>query len=215
MQDSMDLTGGTFLDATINNINGDDHTKGDRGGLIGNGQGFILRDDGTADNIEFEGFSGLGAYDKYMSCEAWVKPNSFIGEGIIFLLNGVLGNKFKMSVESGHIRLVTGSGLTEANLRSSGTISDGNWHHVACAVNYSSNRLSIFIDGELDSFVNESTSAVNNPTTAMLGSDEDDRDFFLGYLDEFRINHKERSPDWIKFCYENQRPNSTVIKVMP
>lgn len=215
MQDSMDLTDGTFLDATFNNINGDDHTKGDRGGLIGNGQGFILRDDGTADNIEFEGFSGLGAYDKYMSCEAWVKPNSFIGEGIIFLLNGVLGNKFKMSVESGHIRLVTGSGSTEANLRSSGTISDGNWHHVACAVNYSSNRLSIFIDGELDSFVNESTSAVNNPTTAMLGSDEDDRDFFLGYLDEFRINHKERSPDWIKFCYENQRPNSTVIKVMP
>lgn len=218
LQDSLDLTSDLFLDATLNKLNGEDHTNGDREGIIGYGQGFERRVAPIADHIKFKNNSKLGTYDEYMSCETWVKPDDFRDEGIIFLLNGAGGFKFKMSMESGFLRVATRPNLPETiELRSSGTILDENWHHVVCAVNFSSGDFSIFIDGKKDTSETKVISNIPNRAIpeAILGSDVNGMDYFLGFVDEFRINHKERSPDWIKFCYENQRPNSTVIKVMP
>lgn len=217
LQDDLGITAGSFLDATLNNIRGDDHTIGDRDGFVGYGQIFKLRSDLTVDNIKFGNCSKLDTYNEYMSCETWVKSSSSIGEGIIFLLNGIGGYKFKLSVESGYLKVATRPEPAEVkNLRSRKRISDGNWHHVACAVNYSSGELSIFIDGLKDTSEIKTMNKIHhNPKPeAMLGSDVNGLEYFLGNVDEFRISHKERSPDWIKFCYENQRLNSTVIKVI-
>lgn len=218
LQDSLNLTSGLFLDATFNKINGDDRSNGDREGIIGYGKGFERRVAPISDHIKFVNYPKLGTYNEYMSCETWVKPDDFHDEGIIFLLNGAGGYKFKMSMESGYLRVATRPNLpVTIELRSSGTISDENWHHVVCAVNFSSGEFSIFIDGEKDTSETKVIGNIPNWTIpeAILGSELNGMDYFLGHVDEFRINHKERSPDWIKFCYENQRPNSTVIKVIP
>jgi len=218
LQDSLNLTNDLFLDATLNNIDGENRTIGERNrdGLIGYGQGFKPQED-TVDNIKFTNCSRLDTYNEYMSCEAWVKPDTFSGEGVIFLLTGNDGYKFRLSMESGYLKVATKPELAEPiELRSSKTISDKNWHHVVCTVNFSSGVFSIFIDGQKDT---SETKVVNgiyglNPE-AMLGSNVNGMEYFLGQVDEFRIYHKEKNPDWIKFCYENQRPNSTVLKVMP
>jgi hypothetical protein len=36
---------------------------------------------------------------------------------------------------------------------------------------------------------------------------------FQGTIDEVRISHAGRSPDWIKLSFENQRRNSTVVRI--
>ncbi len=218
LSDSLGSTSdGLFKDATINGINADDHTIGDRDGLIGYGQGFEMRQDLIADNIRLRNVPRLNRYDKYMSCEAWIRPDAFIGEGIVFVLFGIDGPKFKLSMETGNLKVGTKPELlTMRELRSRKEISDGNWHHVACAINFSTGEFSIFIDGIKDTseikVINNIRSSPN--PEAMLGSDVNYLNYFLGHIDEFRIYHKEKSPDWIKFCYENQRPNSTVIKVI-
>ncbi len=213
LQENMDISGGEFIDATLNKIIGKDFTRGGRSGFIGYGQ--IFRSDLQIDNIKFENSSKLNQYNEYLSCEAWVKPDSFSSEGIIFVLNGSNGDKFRLSVDCGYLKLVT-SQTHVKELRSSKRISDGDWHHVACAVNFSFNELSIFIDGVKDtSEITEKIASPSNPnSTAMMGSDVNNTKYFMGNIDEFRLYHKEISPEWTKFCYENQRLNSTVVKVI-
>ncbi len=220
LQDDMGVTNGKFMDATINNISGDDHTLRGRIGLIGYGQGFGLRDaklDSTGDYIKFDKCMQLGTYTDYISGEAWVSVNPFAGEGIIFTLKTGANDRFKISVvDSGYLKLTARSGLMGWELLSSKKISDGNWHNLGCAVDYSSKELSIFIDGVKDRAVYiAGLNNVNSATTiAMLGSDPDGLNYFEGYVDELRISHRKRSQDWMKFCYENQRQNSNVVKVI-
>jgi|GEM_PF-2015357 len=39
--------------------------------------------------------------------------------------------------------------------------------------------------------------------------------YFKGLLDEFRIDNTRRTLEWVKLCYENQKPSQTLVKDPP
>ena len=53
-------------------------------------------------------------------------------------------------------------------------------------------------------------------TDATIGvHPEEDRHFFTGVMDEVRIEAESRSDDWVKLCYENQRPDRVTPWPVP
>lgn len=213
-----------FLDATINNISGDDNSDGDADGFIGRGQGFEGVSYLPVDNIELlDGYCKLGSNDSIISFETWVNFSKFSGDGVILSLsNDAIGNdsRFKVSVSgTGYVRLATRPELAiKKELRSSEYIGDGKWHYLYCSADFSSDELTIYIDGVKDTSVifagiNNNNIGLCAPRIAILGSDVGTNNF-IGHIDEPRILHKKINADWIRFCYENQRLNSTVVKVV-
>ncbi len=94
-----------------------------------------------------------------------------------------------------------------------GQYDDGQWHYIAAKYKKGSG-CRIFMDGKLvagDS-VNTSALAVSSIPAFRLGS-SGDKEYFNGSLDEVRVEKNYRTPDWIKLCYESQRPGSTMVTV--
>lgn len=212
--------GPEFKDATCNNYTADDATIGDRVGIIGRGQGFEERI-GIGDHIDLPSNTKLGFQTHFVNCDAWVKFQPSKERGVIFALsNGTMPNesKYQLSIaDSGKIELLARprSLGVPVELKSSKQLIDGDWHHVAGAVD--SNRLTIFIDGLLDTSrsipVMDKANGIPAPE-AVIGSDNDGGQYYHGNMDEVRISHKRRNQSWVKLCYENQRINSNIVKVI-
>ncbi len=84
------------------------------------------------------------------------------------------------------------------------------WHYVTST--YDGDKIRVYIDGEI---VDSSLSIAMNPhinidTPLLFGGRENE--FLKGVIDEIRIEHKARSADWIRLSYQNQHPDSSVLK---
>jgi hypothetical protein len=84
----------------------------------------------------------------------------------------------------------------------------GTWHFLAGT--FDGDRIRLYIDGEL----RDSTRAIgalphSSPLPLSLGGRSGE--FLEGVMDEVRIERTARSPEWIRFCYLNQKPNSEMI----
>ena len=84
--------------------------------------------------------------------------------------------------------------------------------YVAYTVDPATRRQVLYLNGEpsaASSYTGEIDYSVGY-TAATLGvHPEEDRLFFTGTMDEVRIEIETHSDDWIKLCYENQRPDRT------
>lgn len=103
------------------------------------------------------------------------------------------------------------------NLTSSGSVADSTgWHHVAVVINRSGNdACKMYIDGtnSTGTALGDVTSLgdVSNSVNFRIGAEADDEFFLRGYIDEITIANSLRSADWIKLCYENQKPSQTLV----
>ncbi|MBN2188558.1 MAG: DUF2341 domain-containing protein, partial [Chitinispirillaceae bacterium] len=113
---------------------------------------------------------------------------------------------------SQRVRFVIGNGSSGANMfvESNGTVIDNNWHHAAGIV--TSGTLNLYLDG-----VRQSATATGTPVPtgdyATIGrrAGNLDNGYFMGDIDEVRFSSAARSAEWIKLCFENQKPNQTLV----
>ena len=71
-------------------------------------------------------------------------------------------------------------------------------------------RVKIFFDGEEITEQKAIHPVIAGTAPFLIGGIGTD-DYFLGTLDEVRLERVGRSGPWIRLCYENQKENQTLI----
>lgn len=91
-----------------------------------------------------------------------------------------------------------------------GSLPMSEWVHVVHA--YESGNTRLYVNGKLDGSSDAKGSPLNirNPARMWLGGWYN-RYEFVGDIDEVRISNVQRSADWVKLNYENQKPNQTLV----
>jgi len=100
---------------------------------------------------------------------------------------------------------------------SADTVKSNTWYYFTAIIDYAADSLFIYLDGDLNKidramFTLGMTEATNSINSA-IGSQELGGHYFYGQLDEMRVVKGVRSADWIKMCYETQRPGSDVVYI--
>ncbi len=165
--------------------------------LDGNDDRITVADDATL-NFDFGTVSGL-------TLECWVKTTDATAQAEII---GKGNSPWYL------LRLTNGKFLSQlydgANQSRSGTVNTYNnnvWHHVAASFTNTTNVITIYVDGSVDSASYASQD---------VGDTSDNRDLYIGYgelaadyvdtlIDETRISNKARSSAWAGANYETQR----------
>jgi hypothetical protein len=97
---------------------------------------------------------------------------------------------------------------------SKGRLPMSEWVHLVYAYQQGDTRL--YVNGQLAGSSLEKGSPLNirNPARMWLGGWYN-QFHFAGALDEVRISNVERSADWVKLSYENQKRNQTFVGTLP
>jgi hypothetical protein len=105
-------------------------------------------------------------------------------------------------------------------LRGSAPLNDGRWHHVAARL--SGKGQALFVDGvkvaedpatveaeNINGYWRLGFGHLSDGLWAPIGTSS----YFQGAVDEVWITHAERSDDFLKLTFENQRPGSLLLKL--
>jgi hypothetical protein len=199
-----------FEDATANGNNGTNYGSTDIAGVIADGQDF-----NGADSIRIQGIMGSPAD---ISISGWANLDAADSNGAeIISVGDYVG-----------IRLDAGEGTFGyfyppesewINIISNEYFAGTGWHHFTFTFNDAGDSQVLYIDG-VEALRADYTDPINysglEPYTFIgIGrSALPETDFeFDGIIDEVRISGTVRSADWIKMCYENQKENSTVVRI--
>ncbi|HOX59985.1 MAG TPA: Ig-like domain-containing protein [Candidatus Paceibacterota bacterium] len=152
-----------------------------------------LQFDGVANKAVINGFKGItGANPRTVT--AWVKTaEAGKSIGIVSWGDQPSGDKWSLLVQNttapkGTLRLELGYGNTIAGT----PVNDGQWHHVACTLDYLpapvSTDVKFYVDGQPDTVVGGAFVAIDTAALddVLIGSDIQNR-FFEGVIDEVRI----------------------------
>jgi hypothetical protein len=223
--------GGNLNDATANGYNGiDNNTVDTLGGIIGSGRAF---------NGESQYFQVGDLPDRQggtVSC--WFRPKATFNSSTQ-KTQGIWGKKSTDSLDftlslmgkdfytgpSGSLGSdAYGSLLSKLETPDTGyylitatsSFSGGVWYYVSWT--WGNDENFIYIDGKAE------TSDTHSFAVSGDGNDEIGRAsydgsniqyggprYFNGALDEFRIDNRPRSADWIKLCYMNQRQDDKLV----
>ena len=88
---------------------------------------------------------------------------------------------------------------------------DGTWHHLAWVRERQSDRLHVYVDGELEKEGKDAGADITFTTRHAIGADNRPKGSprFHGKMDELRVSQAARSPDWIRACFANQSSPDT------
>ncbi len=151
-----------------------------------------------------------------LTLSAWVRPDN--GEfatdyRIISKKNTFDGYELVINTQSELIELIAGSGAegtSYADLSGSGDALDTGWHYLSATINGTGAEL--FFDGVISTTDNTISALQAGGADFAIGASPTPAYCFDGSIDEVRVEHLQRSPDWIKLCYENQRLAQRLIK---
>ena len=222
LEESRPATGnqGLYQDATANGYHGDDMVNTNTNdGLIGRGQYFGVAGM-SYDWIRIPGNNNMGSNSSQISMETWFNVTTAQFFDRVFLSLGTTGTfeaRFRVSLTSDW-RIVLSARSSSPNTHSMSTDAlpvSGGWHHLYCSVDYDADSMHVYLDGTLvrSAQVNlgDPLSAVT--TIAAIGGEYNGMSgTFYGTLDEMRFSHARRTPEWIKFCFENQKADSKVVQ---
>ncbi len=118
-----------------------------------------------------------------------------------------------VTLESGYDKDLTVRGSSDAGWIAGKNVvtswAAGGWHHIAIV--YNGTVASVYSDGvfKSDATIN---SVVDNNDALRIGVNNDANDnYWVGKLDEVRIDDALRSADWIKLCYETQKTDAACV----
>ena len=218
---------GTYKDA-MGVSNGDDSiTNTNKDAMIGMGHAFTTGATmTTGDYIAMRaGVMSFTANAYTVSC--WVKlPNAATAGGAIM-------SKIASSWASGATCIYFGDGTTNGNvsglhpqivsysnnyLITSATLDVNAWHYLTFTHGTAASTGAIYIDGVAQTITNNTLSngAADNTSQYVKigdGNGGEMQSTFNGSMDEFVLANTQRSADWIKLCYETQRPNNSTVLV--
>ncbi len=93
-----------------------------------------------------------------------------------------------------------------------GSITLGDWHYIVGTV--TGNTLELFIDGQSAATMTGlgTIDDIGAEFSLLVGREgSNPANYLAGMVDEVAIHLAERSPDWIKLAYENQKENQTLL----
>ncbi len=84
------------------------------------------------------------------------------------------------------------------------------WYHLAAT--YDGDKIRLYVNGQLaDSTQTIGVDPLSSQQSLLLGG-RSDKEFFYGIMDEVRIEHRTRPPEWIQLCYRNQNPDNIIVQ---
>ncbi|MFT7513769.1 MAG: hypothetical protein ACI9QL_002983 [Candidatus Omnitrophota bacterium] len=142
------------------------------------------------------------------SSSVWLKAEKVNGR-VVAWGNEQAQGKAVMSVNSPpQIRL--DCYFSNGNVASESPLPMGEWVHVVHTFHEGESQL--YVNGKRDGHSSSKGSPLNirTPARMWLGGWYNRFDF-VGAMDEVRISRVERSADWVKLAYENQKANQTLV----
>jgi hypothetical protein len=152
----------------------------------------------------------------FISVEAWIKTTS---TGLCSILSkdnpSLVGRVWQFRVNAGKIEFIPFNATTNANVISTASVNDGQFHHVCGTWDGTTAR--VYIDGvQSGSLAFSGSLRVGQTNAAYIGRMETTApNFFPGTIDEVRLSRSARSANWIKASYDNQMPASTFLTAAP
>ena len=222
--------GDTLDDSTSNNLDGvnrPDKPTVNTTGIIGDAQEFgvnqilVIRPPGAKPDRRVTCMPS-GNADRTMS--AWVNPTSFEGRNWAQATIGGWGEPERGQKPNMGLSYftMTGRGQPRFHLygfdpRCDSLLPCNEWRHVALAV--SGDMVRFYIDGILERTINNNGEEVSKlgtlrtpaSTPVDLGDHGNGRGPFNGALDEVRFESVARSANWLKLCFENQKPLQSLV----
>ena len=222
--------GDTLDDSTSNNLDGvnrRDKPTTNTTGIIGDAQEFgvnqilVIRPPGAKSGRRVTCMPS-GNADRTMS--AWVNPTSFEGRNWAQASIGGWGEPERGQKPNMGLSYftMTGRGQPRFHLygfdpRCDSLLPRNEWRHVALAV--SGDMVRFYVDGILERTINNNGEEVRKlgtlrtpvSTAVDLGDHGNGRGPFNGALDEVRFESVARSANWLKLCYENQKPLQLLV----
>lgn len=218
--------GGGMQDASGYGNNGVDSGSADAAeGAVGRGRLF----DNPASYATGGKFISLGnpahlAFTGRITMQAWVRWTRRDAHRIILCHGSASGSPTETVLRIGESNdyragIWTGSAAIHATLAQAQAAPDSNtWIHLA-GVNNGSNwilyRNGVQVGTMPADAVGARASTGNWRIGAQWVSGNGAYRFFSGYLDEARLANVDRSADWLKLEYENQKPGQTMLAVGP
>ena len=180
-------------DGVLANVPGNQRVPGAKVLAAPSPSNYALRFDGVDDYLQVTHADALDLYE--FTFEAWVKPGAPSGgEFRTIMRKGDLGYGLAIDAD-GYLRYFVGDGAAENAVSSTGTVSDGEWQHVAVSVSPPNNTIQFYIDGEPAGEV-EDGSVLTNTDDLVFGRQGLNTlaGYFNGDLTELRIwDHVRRS----------------------
>jgi hypothetical protein len=222
--------GDNLEDATSNNLDGFNRPgkpTTNTTGIIGDAQEFgvnkflVIRPPGAEPDRRVTCMPS-GNADRTMS--AWVNPTSFEGHNWASASIGGWGEPMRGQKPNMGLSYMTMTGIGQPRFhlygfdpRCASKLPRDEWRHIALSV--SQDMVRFYVDGVLDRTINNSGEAVSKlgtlktpeSTPVDLGDHGNGRGPFNGALDEVRFESVARSGDWLKLCFENQKPLQSLV----
>ncbi|MBN2077824.1 MAG: DUF2341 domain-containing protein [Spirochaetes bacterium] len=203
---------GLLVDATANgNIGTNSGSTNELAGIIGLARSF----DGSNDYVECPNDASLDITGQ-LTLSAWIRSvdGEFASDYRIISKKAIAdGYELIINTQSELINLLAGSGAegtSYADLSGMGDALDTGWHYLSATIN--GTAAEIFFDGLLSTTDNTIAPLETGSSTLVYGASSGFAYYFNGAIDEVRVEYVQRSPDWIKLCYENQRLAQRLIK---
>ena len=202
------ISSGITNDSSPNGI----HFTVNGGATTTSGQsGSAISFDGTDDELETLGYKGIsGAAARSM--QFWIKTSS-VDKSIMSWGENVDRKKWVLRTMTGRkLRVEIKGGGRESN---SLALGDNTWTHVSVTFPENAtilNDLTFYINGAVStegagySYLPDTSSVAN----LVIGNDFQNRRL-AGLLDEIRLSSVERSADWVKAEYDNQKSSQSLI----
>ena len=201
-----EMSGLLTTDSTSNNR----HLTAEGGATTGTGQvGNGIALDGSNDQLEAIGFKGVTG-GAARSMETWVKTTA--NQAFMSWGQDAVNKKWIWRNQgSGNLRVEVNGGGRESN----SAMNNNTWRHLAAVFpeNASNlNSIKFYIDGVETGYSSGYTTmpATGDYLDVRLGNDHSNRRL-NGSMDEARISSVERSGDWIKAAYDNQKTSSNFV----
>jgi len=211
-------TPGLYRDATAYAAHGADSVlSAGKQGIVGRGQEF----DGSQDYIPIASDRDI---TDTLTVSAWIRvayiPADTVNRGFWILSNfgrsypdsvTTLVYGYSFSVYRNDYSFIAGNGAA-MDVAGARDLLTTEWMHLAVQWEQGTGVVRIFENG-VQLTVDDSLTAIDIVydwrTRTTIGTNEDKQ--FQGSIDEIELSATRRSPAWIRLCYENQRPDQTLV----
>jgi len=170
--------------------------------------------DGMNDYIEAPSSSNLNFGDSInYTYNIWLKFNSNHSSGLIGKSTPgfAIGSQIMLNLSKAKFDFMT-SQPTQINFTANTVLNNNIWHLISVVAERSSNKISIFVDGNLDIFQinsNLSLANINNTATLKIGVERMFSDYYNGIMDDVTIYNRTLSNAEIQQLYSLGTANSS------
>jgi hypothetical protein len=181
-------------------------------GAVAGGQYF----DGGSDSISIPDSASLSVTGS-ATFSAWVNPETFSGVGLsqnIVAKSGNASYRFRIQAGGQQLWLLLNDGAGLETVQVDYAVPTNAWSHLAAVADFQTREVRFYANGAHAGtrLIAAKTAIADSPGTLVLGNylPANANEDLVGILDEVRISDMARSHEWLRTCWENQRPDGSA-----